>query len=1261
MVQRLKEIGVDEIACLIDFGVGTDVVLSNLKHLESLAAGSRTLLDAEALRARLRKQLPDYMVPSAFVRLEALPLTPSGKVDRRTLPAPEGRPEIGGYEAPRTPTEEMLASIWCEVLRRERVGVHDNFFELGGHSLLAIRMMARVRDVFQVELPLRVLFEAPRVGELAARVAAAQREGLRTAVPALAAQERPEHLPLSYAQERLWLLEQIEAAGSAYNEAAAVRLEGLFDEDAFAFAFGEVVRRHEALRTRFAVVDGSPVQVIEPPGRFGLAFEDLSDRPEEERQAAARRRAGEIAGEPFDLERGPLFRAHVLRLSGEEHLAVVVMHYIVSDGWSIAVLIREVGALYAAFSQGRPSPLPALPIQYADYALWQRGWLQGETLERQVGYWRERLAGAPAALDLPTDRARPAVQSYRGASLPFALSSKLSAGLVDLSRREGCTLYMVLLAAFTVVLSRWSGQSDLVVGTPTAGRTHRATEGLIGLFTNMLALRTDLSGDPPFRELLQRVKETALGAYAHQDLPFEKLVAELQPVRDLSRQPIFQVLFALQNMPRETLQLPGLRLSRMGGEHVTAKFDLSLYLEEVDAELRGQLEYATDLFDASTIERLGGHFERLLEGIVAAPDARLSELPLLGEAERRQLVTEWNDTAANYPSDKCVHDLFAAQAGLTPDAVALVYEEEELTYAELDRRSNQLAHHLRGLGVGPETIVGLCVERSVEMVVGLLGIMKAGGAYLPLDPSYPAERLAYMVSDAHVPIVVTQAGLEQVLPAHGARVVRLDADWEEISAASMLAPVNSGSGPDNLAYVIYTSGSTGRPKGVMVGHGAVVNFLSSMAQAPGLEPLDTMASVTPLSFDIAGLEIYLPLLRGARLAVLPRAVALDGGQLRERLAAVGASVMQATPTTWRLLRDAGWEGEELKVLCGGEALAVDLAKSLTAGSSRVWNLYGPTETTIWSTARRLVRGGPVTIGGPIGNTQAYILDDYLQAVPIGVCGELYIGGIGLARGYAKRPGLTAERFIADPFGSGGRLYRTGDLARWRADGELEYLGRADHQVKVRGYRIELGEIEAALRGDAGVKDCVVVAREDAPGDKRLVAYVVGEGEATTDANELRARLQRRLPEYMVPSAFFALEALPLTPNGKVDRRALPAPEGRPEITAFVAPRTPIEEAVAAIWCELLRLDRVGVHDNFFELGGHSLLATRVIARVREVFEVELPLRALFQQPTIAEFAVRISERQPAAATIVDLRTSIAAMSLEEVNETLRRLKLEQVS
>jgi amino acid adenylation domain-containing protein/natural product biosynthesis luciferase-like monooxygenase protein len=1056
-----------------------------------------------------------------------------------------------------------------------------------------------------------------------------RRHGLPSALQPLRARPRPEHLPLSFAQERLWVLEQIEAAGGAYNVPASVRLRGRLDEGALERSFAALVDRHEALRTRFSSIDGTPVQVIDAKGRFELEQIDLSALDAEERAIAVRRHAGEIAGARFDLERGPLFRAVLLRLSGEEHVVVVVMHHIVSDGWwSLGVLIREVGALYAANVEGRPSPLAELSIQYADYALWQREWLQGEVLARQVGYWKDRLRGAPAALDLPSDRARPAVQSFRGAAHGFALSKELSAALAEVARSEGATPFMVLLAAFQILLSRWSGQSNIVVGTPTAGRTHRETEGLIGFFVNMLALRTDLSGEPSFRELLGRVKEVALGAYAHQDLPFEKLVEELQPVRDLSRQPIFQVLLALQNVPQETLELPGLKLSRVPGEDVTAKFDLSLYLQETDQGLRGHFEYATDLFESSTIERLAGHFETLLEGIVSDADSAISALPLLGEAERHRLLREWNATAADYPADQCLHELFAEQARRTPEAVAVVFEDQELTYGELDRRSNQLAHHLRDLGVGPEVVVGLYVERSLEMVIGLLGILKAGGAYLPLDPSYPAERLTYMLEDARSPVLVTQAGLEDVLPRQASHVVRLGGDSEELSATPTTVPI-SGIGANNLAYVIYTSGSTGWPKGVMVSHGSVVNFLSSMADAPGLESSDTLAAVTALSFDIAGLEIYLPLLRGARLAVMPRTAVLDGRQLQQQLAAVGARVLQATPAMWRMLREAGWEVEGVKVLCGGEALPVDLAQWLTAGSGHVWNLYGPTETTIWSAASRLEGGGRVTIGGPIGNTQIYVLDARLQAVPIGVCGELYVGGLGLGRGYLRRFGLTAERFVPSPFGSGERLYRTGDVARWRADGNLEFLGRCDHQVKIRGYRIELGEIAATLLQSPGVRQAVVVAREDEPGNKWLVAYIVGEGTAL-ETSELRAHLKNRLPEYMVPAVFVALAAMPLTPNGKVDYKALPAPEGRPQgLVEYVAPRTPSEEMLAGMWAEVLGLERVGVHDNFFELGGHSLLATRVIARARKTFEVELPLRVLFEAPTIDALAEEILRRKVA--------------------------------
>ena len=1046
------------------------------------------------------------------------------------------------------------------------------------------------------------------------------------AKPALVVQLRPDVVPLSFAQERLWLLEQIGGVGSAYHIPASVRLRGTLDIGALERSFAAVVERHEGLRTRFEVADGSPVQVIDPPGLFELSIEDLSGLAEDGRASAARERVHVLAQQRFDLERGPLFRAHLLRLSENDHVAVVVMHHIVSDGWSVGVLIREVGALYAAFSQGRSSPLPELAVQYADYALWQRGWLRGDILEKQVSYWKERLRGAPAALELPTDRPRPAVQSYRGAHLGFALPAELTGSLNDLARGEGATLFMVLLAAFQVVLSRWSGQSDIVVGSPIAGRTHRELEGLIGFFVNTLALRTDLGGDPPFRELLGRVKETSLGAYAHQDLPFEKLVAEVQPVRDLSRQPVFQVLFALQNVPQERLQLPGLELHRAGGGRPTAKFDLALYVNEVGEGLQAYFEYAADLFDAGTIERLAGHLGVLLEGIVADPDSRIGELPLLSDAERHRLVVAWNATAADYPRDKCLHELFGEQAARRPEAVALVYEDQQLSYGELECRSNQLAHYLRGLGVGPETVVGLCVERSPEMVVGLLGILKAGGAYLPLDPDYPAERLGYMLADAKVSLVVTQAALIDQLPDHDAGVVRLDADWAEIATQPAMSPSNTTL-PGNLAYVIYTSGSTGKPKGAMIEHDALGNFLSSMAVAPGISASDIMAAITPLSFDIAGLEIYLPLLAGARVALVPRAVALDGDSLRQHLEGIGASILQATPASWRLLHQAGWRGKELRVLCGGEALPMDLAEVFTSESAEAWNLYGPTETTVWSTASRLVRNIPLSIGRPISNTQTYVLDGDLNACPIGVSGELYVGGAGLARGYLGRAGLTGDRFVPSPFGDGERLYRTGDLARWRADGELEYLGRLDHQVKLRGFRIELGEIEAALRVHCSVRDTIVVACEDIPGDKRLVAYVVSTGEGA-EASTLRAHLQQSLPEYMVPSAFVLLDALPLTPNGKIDRHALPAPGGDAVVRGeYVAPRTPAEEVLAGIWAQVLKLDRVGVHDNFFELGGHSLLAMRVMARARDAFAVDLPLRTLFEAPSIGELGLIFTQGQ----------------------------------
>lgn len=1055
--------------------------------------------------------------------------------------------------------------------------------------------------------------------------------------------------PLSFAQQRLWFLNQLEPEDLSYNGPKAIRLTGSLDRNALANALGQIVARHEVLRTTFVPVNGSPEQRIADTRNIELPIIDLSTRPENLRAVEAQRLLVETIQRPFDLSRDLMMRALLVRLDEQEHILLLVTHHIASDGWSERILWQELGALYKVFASGQPSPLPELPIQYADYAVWQRQWLQGEVLETQLSYWKKQLEGV-AVLELPVDRPRPAVQSHRGAKEYFALSEELTRALKALSRQQGATLYMTLLAAFQTLLYRYTAQPDIAVGSPIAGRNRIEIESLIGFFVNTLVLRNDLSGNPTFKELLTRTSEVCLCAYAHQDLPFEKLVEELQPERTLSQSPLFQVMFTLQNVPTEVLQLPGLTTNFIELDNGATEFDLQLALREEAHGLTGTVYFNTDLFDSIRITRMLGHLETLLQGIVINPNQHISDLPILTEAEKHRLLVEWNDTRKDYPKGDCVHELFEAQVQRSPDAVAVIFEDQRLTYDQLNQRANRLAHDLIKLGVGPEVLVGLCMEPSLEMVVALLGILKAGGAYVPLDPAYPKQRLAFMLEDSRVSVLLTQQQLLTLLPPdHGAQLVWVDTNWTQVAEQDDINP-DHRTAPENLAYVIYTSGSTGNPKGVPILHRGVVNFLSAMRCESGLDAKDTLLAVTNLSFDIAGLELYLPLTVGACVVLANREIAADGDLLLEELSDSRATVMQATPATWRLLIEAGWQGDEhLKILCGGETLSRELAAQLLTRGSLLSNLYGPTETTIWSSVYQvLATNGPVPIGRPIANSQFYVLDRYLNALPVGIPGELHIGGDGLARGYLSRPELTAENFIANPFATedGARLYKTGDLVRYLPDGNIEFLGRSDHQVKVRGFRIELGEIEAHLISHTSVQDAVVLARdEDTTGDKRLIAYVVSDSERPVPIDDLRDFLREKLPDYMVPSGFQYLDALPLTPNGKVDRQALPAPaQTRPELKdAFVAPHTPAEKLMVDIWAEVLDLELIGMHDNFFTLGGHSMLATQVISRIRKAFRVELPLRAIFQKPTIEELAKLVTDMEIEQTEFDDL-----ARMLEEI-------------
>ncbi|MBZ4423332.1 non-ribosomal peptide synthetase, partial [Myxococcus sp. RHSTA-1-4] len=1184
-------------------------------------------VDTTDLRTFLKQKLPEYMVPSALVALESLPLSPNGKVDRKALPAPDFSSASSGTtdDGELTPLQQQLVALFREVLNVERVGRHDDFFELGGHSLLATQLVTRVRGRFKVELSLRAVFESPTVALLAEHLEALLPNAPRTELPPLVPVSREAALPLSFAQQRLWFLEQLQPGQAVYNVTVALRLSGPMNVDVLRRTFAEIVRRHEVLRTTFVMRDGEPSQRIHAaPAEWPLPVEDLSTLDASTRDAVLKRRMSEEAHHAFDLVNGPLLRTVLVRTAAEEHALLLTMHHIVSDGWSMGVLVREVAALYEALSQGLEAALPALPVQYADYAAWQRQVLEGEALSEQVQWWRSRLHGAPA-LELPTDSRRPAVRTLRGATHFLMLPTELVRELEKVAQAQGATLYMVLMAAWQALLARYSGQTDFCVGTPVAHRTRPELEGLIGFFVNTLALRCNLGGDPSFTELVSRVRDESLGAFAHQDVPFDRLVETLGGERDLSRTPIFQSLFVLQNAPMQPPSLPGMKAELLPSATETSKFDLSLSLMDQDGGLEGRLEYSLDLFTADTARRMAEHFQRLLGDIAKNAGRRLSELSLMSESERQQVLVAWNDTSADYPADATVHQLFTARARTTPDAVAVEFEGRTLTYAELDARSNQLARHLLSLNLGAEPRVGVCVARSLEVVVGLLGVLKAGGCYVPLDPAYPAWRLAFLYEDAGLAAVLTQQALVPVLPASSRPVVCLDSDWPLVARQSG-APVTAPAMTDSLAYVTYTSGSTGTPKGVAVPHRGVLRLLFGSGVV-NLEPKDAVLQLTSLTFDPSTLEIWGALLHGARLVVYPPHTP-DVEVLARLIIDRQVTAIITSTAVFDLMQQHQPEAlaRVTQLVAGGDVMPAPRVRERLALGRSVVNAYGPTESTTITTAQRLspgdVVGDSVSIGRPIGNTQVYVLDTSMRPVPVGVPGELFIGGDGLARGYLGRPELTAERFVPHPFSAtpGARLYRSGDRVRWKQDGTLEFLGRIDFQVKVRGFRIELGEVEAALRAHSAVTETVAVVREDVPGDKRLVAYVVP---ADVDTATLREHLRKRLPEHMVPSAFVALAALPLSSHGKVDRKALPAPDFTPTEAGFVEPQTPRQQQLAAVFREVLNIERVGLHDDFFLLGGHSLLATQVVTRLRAQLGVELPLRAFFEAPTVARLAERL--------------------------------------
>ena len=1217
--------------------------LTGNKRLVAYLASNESLETAK-LREFLAEKLPEYMIPTIFMTLESIPLTPNGKVDRRALPAPDIRQEMEkSYQAPATVEEKLIADIWKSVLNLEKVGVGDNFFELGGNSLLAMQIVSRMRQL-DIDLPLNSLFDFPTITQLA--LAIQYRQNVSEPVVAIEPIDRNRTLPLSAAERSLWFFDRLHPQSCVYNIPLTFKLNGTVDLDLLEQSLNRVIQRHEIFRTSFVEVEGQPQKLITPDLQLKLPAIDVATETE------AVQIARQQARQPFALESAPLLRAKLLCLPDNQYWLLITCHHIVFDGWSIQILFNELIQHYDVLSNNSAASLPELAIQYVDYAHWQQQWLESDEYTQQLNYWRSQLADAPPLIELPSDRARPSVQTYTGDRFYFELDNDLTQSLDSLSRQEGVTLYMTLLAAFKALLYRYTGQPDLVIGSPFANRNWADSEQLIGFLVNTLVLRTNLADELSFKELLSRVKEVTLGAYANASLPFENLVKELQPARDLSYNPLFQIMFALQKQLPTTQSGSGLtweigerpradarrKGTRELGESVNydcSMFDLTLDLVETTTGITGHFEYNTDLFDRETISRMVGHWQTLLAGIIANPQTQITHLPLLTPTEQQTLI-DWNSTT-NYSEQKSIQQLFEDRVERTPNAVAVVFQEEQLTYQQLNQQANQLAHYLKSLGVKGETLVGICIERSLNTIVSLLAILKAGGAYVPLDPAYPKERLAYMVKDANISVLLTQTKYQAALPKNNAQIVNLDADWSKIVTYSTKNPVVSAV-DKNLAYVIYTSGSTGNPKGVMITHQGLTSFTQTAIEEYQITQGDRILQFASINFDAAVEEIFPCLCTGATL-VLRTDEMLALPVLFETCNKLKLTILDLPTAYWHQLvaelnnQDVSLPESLRLVIIGGEAVLPEpvrlwqeyVVKSGRSSTLELINSYGPTETTVVATSYKIPTtplSGEVPIGCPLAHLQTYILDKHQQLLPVGVPGELHIGGDSLARGYLNRPDLTTEKFIANPFDreANERLYRTGDLARYLPNGEIEYLGRIDNQVKLRGFRIELGEIESLLTQHPAISEVAVIVREES-GNKSLVAYIVSSS-TTLQSKEVRSFIQDRLPNYMMPNAFVLLETMPLTPSGKLDRRALPAPDmSRTE--AVATPTNDTEAKLVEIWSQVMDIHPLGIHDNFFELGGHSLLAVKLIAEIERQFDRKLPLTVLIESPTIQQLAVTL--------------------------------------